>query len=97
MLITAREKGDLDFMKRNFENCFQCVSYKKCFEAKKPIDLAVARSKAGLCTYPFKGLGTDLVEVTDSAKCISLKKALRLFYEGRIEWIDYHKAKFIEG
>ena len=83
-------------MKRIFENCFQCVSYKKCFEANRQINLDDARKKAELCTQPFKGLGTDLVQIRDTSKCISLKKALRFFHEGRVEWIDYHTVSFIE-
>lgn len=60
------------------------------------MDLKTAREIAALCTKPYKGLGTDLVRITDAVKCISLKKALRFSDEGRIEWIDHHVIRFLE-
>ncbi len=84
------------FMKQTFENCFQCVSYKNCFTETNKIKLADARETAELCSKPYKGLGTDLVKIINDPKCISLKKALRLFNEGRIEWIDFHTVRFLE-
>ena len=49
-------------------------------------------NNAETCSKPYRGYGNDLVQVHNSEKHLSLKKAFRLANEGRILWDDFHYA-----
>lgn len=82
-------------MKAELKNCFNCIAYKDCYRDNK-IDLELARINAESCDKPFKGLGTDMVTMKNSPRNISLKKAIRLFKNGRIVWEDFRVASFVD-
>jgi len=83
-------------MKRQFKNCSECVALKHCFSDAELTAWDNSKNMAEKCTKPYRGYGNDLVQVQNSAKCLSLKKAFRLARDGRIHWEDYHQARYPE-